>query len=397
MQKNSDFALSYKVSISEAIDVVQDFFQISDSSITRSVNTTKMRGILNVVTLRSGSFLSRSNVDIPVDLDTLMYVINFKENEGFALVAADRRTSPIFAIVENGCFSFDSLLNVENEMFLTFINNAIFTELEDIINFKYNTNTRTIINGWNIRTYCAPILRTRWSQGGIENPNSYGKYCPNKSTGCVAIATAQILSNFKTIDYVQWKGENASGKSHIHWNQIISDCDSHNGELSPDLTPQSLDEIAHLCRYLGNKMDADYNKNTHKTSIDGEKAVDWFNEYGKLKASKFRSYEDNKIITALNENKLVLASGYSGKKSLLGFTKYTGGHVWVYDGYIDASKDGVRQNLLHCNWGWGGIDNGYYLSRVFDTNKGVEIADEVITRGVDFFYRYNLKYSVISQ
>ena len=56
------------------------------------------------------------------------------------------------------------------------------------------------------------------------------------------------------------------------------------------------------------------------------------------------------------------------------------GHIWVIDGYADGvyyieyynynTGESARKEktlpLVHCNWGWGGQGNGYYLFNVFD-------------------------------
>ncbi len=55
------------------------------------------------------------------DIDTLMYAINFADNQGFALVAADKRTSPVLAIIDEGSFNVDSLSEDKDEGFLAFI------------------------------------------------------------------------------------------------------------------------------------------------------------------------------------------------------------------------------------------------------------------------------------
>ena len=66
---------------------------------------------------------------------------------------------------------------------------------------------------------------------------------------------------------------------------------------------------------------------------------------------------------------------------------YSGGHAWVLDGIIklrrqvtvmNMSTQTVIQsyyqdkNLLHCNFGWDGDQNGYYLSEAFDAAQGPE-------------------------
>ena len=50
--------------------------------------------------------------------------------------------------------------------------------------------------------------------------------------------------------------------------------------------------------------------------------------------------------------------------------------------FIWITIQGKQQNLIHCNWGWGSSIsyNGYYLSKVFDTNSGPEIKDTEVTR-----------------
>lgn len=330
-----------------------------------------------------------------------MYVVNFSNDNGFVLVAADKRTEPIFAIIDEGNFNFELLSEEDNDMFLTFLDYAISTELDDIENFSGNiSQTRATSNGWTINTKYAPILKTKWSQGGENNPNSYGKYCPNKTTGCTVIATAQIMSHFQTISHVNWSYNGVGASSDLHWSQIISDCENNNGVLSSTYTLQSLNEVAHLCRYLGIAFGAKYNSDG-STSVGEDKPIDWFNKWGGLKASKLKEYNESQIITSIKNGNPHTGRGNSGRKKFLGITvKYKGGHAWVYDGYISATKNGKQQNLIHCNWGWGSSKfyNGYYLSKVFDTNSGPEIYDNEVTRsGQSGYYKYNLEYSIISR
>ena len=59
----------------------------------------------------------------------------------------------------------------------------------------------------------------------------------------------------------------------------ISDCENNNGVLSSTYTPQSLNEVAHLCRYLGIAFGAKYNSDG-STSVGEDKPIDWFNKWG---------------------------------------------------------------------------------------------------------------------
>ena len=161
------------------------------SSLTRSTTNKK---IGEVQAIRN-SFMDATTRSMSEegDIDTLMYAINFADNQGFALVAADKRTSPVLAIIDEGSFNVDSLSEDKDEGFLAFIDNAINMEKEDIQN--YSAQTRSMqTNGYVVNTIYSPILHTKWEQQDV-----YGQYCPNGIAGCTVIATAQILSYFKNI------------------------------------------------------------------------------------------------------------------------------------------------------------------------------------------------------
>lgn len=45
-----------------------------------------------------------------------------------------------------------------------------------------------------------------------------------------------------------------------------------------------------------------------------------------------------------------------------------GGHAWVSDGYsycIDKDNGNMINPYIHCDWGWGGIGNGYFTANAF--------------------------------
>ena len=383
----------YKVTVEEAEEAVTDFLSqmdLGDGDLSRSGST--MREIADVQAIRNTSVISRST-DI-AGIDTLMYIVNFKDDEGFAIVGADKRTESIIALVETGTFSLDSLQEGTDEGLLSFIDDAIQMELNDIKNYEYRPTSRSLVtNGYTISSYYKPILHTRWDQGGI-----YGKYCPNNLAGCAIIATAQILSHFQTIGQVNWSYNGSGGSATLHWDKIISDCKKHNGKLTASDSYASGDEIAHLVRYLGIALDANYKKGS--TGCGESKAIDWFNKWGGLKASKLKDYNEAAIVNAIKGGNPVYARGNSGKKKVLGIrVGWKGGHAWVYDGMLTASKDNKTSTFVHCNWGWDGRNNGYYISKAFDTNAGAIIYEspgDFQISGTSN-YKYHLQYSIITR
>ena len=297
------------------------------------------------------------------------------------------------AIIDEGSFCIDSLSENEDEGFLSFIDYAIKMEIQDIKNYIDLPQSRSVeTSGYKIISEYKPILHTKWTQQSV-----YGQYCPNGIAGCVVIATAQILSHYKTIGYVSWSHNGAMGASTLHWDKIISDCDNNNGKLIYSSCQTSANEVAHLVRFLGVALKADYKKNT--TSVKSSRAIDWLNDKGGLNATSLKGYNEKSIISAIQSGYPVYARGNSGKKKVLGIrVGWKGGHAWVYDGVINASKDGKSSNFIHCNWGWGGYKNGYYLSKVFNTNVGAIIYDSSDNQtGSSSNYKYNLEYSIIKR
>ena len=402
---------SFKISPEEAQAELASFMAELEGTGSHKLGVAPKR-FAKVRALRRDMHVRSIGLDDPevedIDIDTLMYAINFADNQGFALVAADRRTSPILAIVDEGNFHPDSLTEDADEGFLSFVSDAIHMELQDIQGYEKTFHTtQTQPGDYTIVQRYKPMLHTKWGQGG-----DYGKYCPNRVAGCVMVAIAQILSYYQTVSRVSWSDRSdngTSGASDLHWDRIIADCDRCGGKLGHSSCAASADEVAHLLRYLGVALGAEYKKKGvyGETGAKSSNAIDWFNKWGLLNATPLTSYNESAIIAAIKSRNLVYGRGATGKKKFLGIKiGYKGGHAWVYDGALITYKDGTSTNYVHCNWGWDGNKNGYYLSRVFDTNAGpvsyaptdnrpIETIDDTVDPYPYFCYK--LEYSIITR
>ena len=387
--------ISYKVSEEEAITILEDFLASYTSTVTtKSELSLSNRRPVGIKALRSNNLSTKSENDPDLDLgiDTLMYAINFAEDKGFAILSADKRTEPILAIIEEGSFDEAELQVGKDDGFLFFLDGAVRMMQEDILAYEATPDTKSLhTGGYTVTSQLGPLLHTRWNQTGI-----YGSYCPNGIGGCVAIAVAQILSYYQTPGSVSWSYNATGGSATLHWSQIISDCDSHYGKLIYSDCVTSGNEVAHLVRYLGLSMDADYKSDA--TSIDRNKPIKWFNKWSNLNATSLSKYDQSGIISAIRSGKPVYACGYSKRTHFLITWGHSGGHAWVYDGVIIAKKNGVSSTFIHCNWGWGGYKNGYYLGNAFNTEEGAAIYDDMDEQyGNGSNYQYKLEYSIISR
>ena len=60
------------------------------------------------------------------------------------------------------------------------------------------------------------------------------------------------------------------------------------------------------------------------------------------------------------------------------------------DGYIDQIKNRKETKYIHCNWGWNGLHNGYFLSTALNAEENPAYDDGIVsTRSSNF--RYKLK------
>ncbi|QFQ11676.1 hypothetical protein C7Y71_000785 [Pseudoprevotella muciniphila] len=409
--------LKYKRTPEEAEDLVLDFLsEVSAQQVMSSKKRLLKQAtpkIANVEALSKSSSMKRGKLkDIePVSgIDTLLYMVNFTDDSGFAIVAADKRTDPLIAFIDEGNFSAEDLATEENEGFLLALESAIDNELADIEAYNEDSVTQTNhyqpklkdldTKGWTINTIKTPLLQTNWGQG-----IPYNTYCPelpdyyinignHAATGCVITALAQMLSYYQVVTEVPYVASIPQIQTTLHWSQIIQDSQNNNGHLN-NTTSQSTNEVACLMRYLGTCITVDYGVTS---GAQKEDATNFLKVKG-LNVSKWADFKESRIINTLSQNYIMFGSGYGERKKIAGITyKYTKGHVWIYDGYLNATKDNNTLNMVHCNWGWNGTRNGYYFCKVFNTRLGGEIPDDGDNTYIESLYdfRYKFEYAIVA-
>lgn len=398
VSNNSVIEGSYKVSVDEAKDIALQFmdaFQKTSAASTRGVKLA----VDDVEVIKVNKMATRS-AGMENGMDTLLYAVNFSNNEGYALIGADKRTEPVFGIIDKGSFSSEHVAT--NPNFAFFLDLALGKVLNDIIqNDTINYAATRALSDYENIFATGFSLMTKWGQSA-----PYNQYCPGPYTGCVAVALSQIIERYQAIGSVSWQDNSAFGSATLHWNQIFYDYIAYDGRLDSRLTPQSASEVAHLMRYIGVALKAEYKSDG--TSMHSDDAIDWINDWTGLKATELKEYN---AIAVLNDastlsDKLVYMIGYSDRKKFLWITtKYTGGHAWVADGAFSAVRKSDRRsvNLFHFNWGWDGYSNGYFLASVFDSSTPA-ITDAELP-GVYRYsnnsprsrgnYQYKVQYSIV--
>lgn len=344
--------------------------------------------------------------------DTLMYILNFNDQQGFAIVSAPRNAIDVLAVVEEG--SYDEEKATANSGFQYYLETATeyCQEMADQIKIhdpqyppiqKPDTFIKvpddplahaikqvmldTIIDSYTT----AFKMNIAWGQTGI-----YGSFCPNGIAGCAPVAMAQIITccniwaNSPHIDYlfpeadipseeINW----AQLKWHIHKSSYYSTYipwECH--EVDPGSTHKT---IGRLLRQIGYDANANYSS-PNATSTNTRYFRSVLRKYMPDRPiPDFKSYDVAQAQRDIDKGMLLMVAGNKDSNK--------GGHAWVADAYrwvqhieeyrerqsVDDEWSGwihktTQYHYNHFVWGWDGYLDGYYAGDVFN------VSDETFVR-----------------
>lgn len=371
----------------EAIDIAQraweDFYGDGEAPASRS-----SRGVIDygrpVEVVRGAGSRGGSS-------DTLLYVVNFADDGGFAVIAAPRGADELLAVTSQGHYYPESQPDQEKVPgFELWMENA---KAYSSIVFDSTKIVKPIDPGYpgllqqrewedTIRkVIVSPQIRNCWGQGNyntvdLNSKNCEGYYYVNGLCGCGALSLAQVCCGFGypqtlykirpgvgQIAHFDWE----QMSHHKKWTQIsgLNICD----ESGLDVTHEM---IAMLCRIIGDYGEASYSSPTATSmSLSGiKKAAEYI--FGSVNVSSEWGGLLPEYEFSHNEMLIVAGSSQFGNEAA---------HAWVCDGgkhieYIhyyatrrnsDSSWDiqtaeKGRSDFHHYNWGWNGDYDGWYMS-----------------------------------
>ena len=280
--------------------------------------------------------------------DNQFYVFNAEGQNGFVIVSADDRTTPVLGYADKGSLEMNKL-PVNARRWLEGYAEEIKALGEDV---QANTHPRRVIGA-----PVAPLLTCHWDQGSPYNLQCPidGKY--NSVTGCVATAMAQVMY------YHKWPQSATTAipayttsTKKLNLSELPATTfkwDQMKDSYSYDETGAAADAVAELMRYCGQAVRMDYTSNESGASVGAAHLINYFG-YSKTAQNMNRSYYtttewEAMIYKELSNARPVLYSGNSG----------SGGHQFVIDGYDD-------KGLFHVNWGWGGYADGHFVLSVLN-------------------------------
>lgn len=341
-----------KITETNALNIASKIFNK-----TRSVSDYTIQYVLN-------DNPKTRNINIP---DTLAYIINFGNNNGFAVISSDNRIFPILAYSDTGHFKYEKSEN--DPVYVNFIS------IIDDYMATINENDTAIIIPDDYFSTCvvkAPQLETRyWAQWAPFNKYIAEEY-PGSPVGCVGIAAGQIIASLKDeftfhdsiFNFKAIKEAMDTAKFHINpypQQRIGQNVTKYSYETAVDKVARFL---YFLCKDLNMKFYPDESPAQSVNAFYLLKKLGFYIEEQNYLTSYF---SDEKIIESLEQKNLIYVDGRVIGNNIAG-------HAWVIDGYSYCGTDPITNKKqyvkFHCDWGWGGTDNGYYSSDLFNTTFG---------------------------
>ncbi len=401
------FSQDHRIKLDDALTLLDDSRQHFSDGATSEALLRSMKAYPEVkevryLTLSGDNKLRSGGSNDVTKSDTLAYICNFGEEEGFAILAADDRiSSPILAYVESGEYNIEKL-NAEQASVLQSIENFIRKDIttfeaqkdsllqvikeepgqENVLRAKKTVSVK-IKRNTPIASK-SPLIQTRWNQTGhpyniLFSPTYY-------PAGCGSVAVAQVMA------YYQYPA-NYKGTSYP-WSKMRQYA---NGADFYNRYPSQGNMISKLLKEVGKDMHTSYSA---KGSSTGYGEIPAFLSNLGYHSQEFSGFNDNVIICRMQRSQPVISCAQDAYGQ--------GGHFWIIDGYKanelyietvsydDVTKKygytytTVYQNVFyHCNWGWGGYLDGYFASGIFNTYNANSYDSGSTTGDPNAVYQFN--------
>lgn len=343
---------------------------------------------------------------------TRFHVINFADNGGFALVAADKRATPIYAYSDKGYLDiedaiahtgFDEFMQQAEENFQKEIgeNRGGGYDQFDTIYYQqldpyHISQLPTVMHNGQLCyyycTYCPQanysyLLTTEWGQSypynafckRIPDPNNPGTdyICV---AGCLPIAVSQVVGYHQ---YPTTVIDSTNTPHPLPWSLILS---------QPSYEPldfyqlsDRVEPLAHLISIVGHNAHVNYGITETGGDIDG--AIDAFEDFNYIVSHRYSTTTDSTLCQQIILQRPIYAQGFRNSVS---------GHAWVIDGFQTQRKVELYYSLtyphnlmwmdvtnygrtyFHCNWGWNGSCNAYVLNFQATANYQYNINNEYL-------------------
>lgn len=307
--------------------------------------------------------------------DTILYLVNYDDNMGFALLDAEGKNGGVYAISPKGHLEFgDSVGNPVLSQFFDNVKRAASTPL-------IPDSDNIIVVGWAKTQYravaqAAPILCDRYSNWTCENISGAGSDGAIANVSTAAVAMAKILAFYthpSTIGGTSINWNYISGKSYkptevhkllcaLNSSSFLKDrypagSEDADRRILPSLVRNALTTLGLTDPYL------DFSNNTAALG-DPDNLYELKRVLGYPRVTHYPYI--GPVIAYSNPS-------IPNDDTNSSFDTYQYIQYWIVDGFMDVNRFALSssgqviqalwpndQTLLHCVWGLNDYLNGYY-------------------------------------
>lgn len=320
---------------------------------------------------------------IHAETDTLFYIFNLENNQGWIIISADKRVFPLLGWSPEGNYNPDD----QPPSFRSFLQKRKdFALIQTKELAKASEQTK---NAWDIIEKAPynkltgddevisfePILNVFWNQGCDYNawcPVDENGPCGRAYAGCVATAQSQIMK--------YWNYPPQGRGSHSYTSQYgeltVNFAEQHyNWQAMPTSAPN--DEIAKLLYHVGVSVEMNYaNDESAAYSYKVRNSLTEFFKYSfRTRYTIVSNFAESKLIELITndlyQGRVVYYAGCP-----LQVTAQNPCHAFVIDGFMSYAG----YYIFHFNFGWSGNHNGYfYLQDLVGGGMNFSHPTELIT------------------
>ncbi len=376
-EPTSDYYQPYDSALAIALRLLNDCYPGTRSHIQRTVKEHYVY---------SPSPSTRATETDPVRF----HVINFENGQGFAIVSADKRTTPVYAYSSTGNIDLQDAIQYSGvgefmECAELYFQDEIerfgggpLTPFEpDSSLIDLMVQVPVIVDGIEcvqrhvtVQDNKNALMSTAWDQ-----LSPYNIFCPSYTdsngftrrypAGCGPIAIGQIMAYHKY--------PAAYGAYTFNWPAI---CSASN--VSPNDTCKA--RLINVIWTIAGMTNPEFHWSTVPSVLSQL-------GYAASQSTNYSSSDDNNIKSNIKVHRPVL---FKGESSSSGAT-----HAWVVDGYHSTKHQTIyyyayfpypeyktvtnsETIMFHCNFGEGGLYNGYFLNVYNDTySTNVKYIDNI--------------------
>ena len=332
--------------------------------------------------------------------DTLVYVVNYENDKGFALISATGNEQPVLAVIPEG--SYDPEVGTDNpgfNLFLDAVRNNAKNDTTKRVDFEPVPDYGVTIDGKYVKTvktivaHYGPEIRIKscfkWGEKDV-----FGAYCPNKKAGCVPLAITSIVAHLHSwlsdTTRVYYNYPNADIEyEDIDWREFMRHQSSHalyNDGTSIEHICWAADTaaihrtIGRFCRQVGHDGYASYD--SYNTNVHRILTLGLLKKYlPEFDVSGYSSFDPFRTMSCIDRGVLYLRGSKKNDEK--------NGHAWFTDGYeftrtkvceyrADKPEPGmyplwelvkeynVDKSLNYMRWGWFGEYDGWYSGKELD-------------------------------